>query len=48
VTVTAEDDSDVEGAHTGDVTNAAASSTGDTDYDGMAVDDVTVNISDND
>ena len=46
VTVTAVDDAVVEGAHSSTITHAAAST--DTDYNGMAVGDVTANITDND
>lgn len=46
VTVTAVDDSDEEGDHTGNVTVAVAS--GDAAYNGLAVPDVVANIADND
>lgn len=46
VTVTAVDDSDVEGAHTGTITHAATSS--DAGYNGITVSSVTANITDND
>ena len=46
VTVTAVDDSDIEGNHTGAITHSAAS--GDEDYNGISIDGVTANITDND
>ncbi len=46
VTVTAVDDLDEEGTHTGAITVAVTSS--DTDYNGLAVPDVIANIADND
>ncbi len=46
VTVTAIDDVDVEGAHTSTITHTAASS--DNDYDGISIDDVVANVTDND
>ena len=46
VTVSAVNDSVVEGAHTSTITHTAASS--DSNYDATSIDDVTVNISDND
>lgn len=46
VTVTAVDDTDVEGAHTGTITHAATSA--DAAYNGTAVSSVTANITDND
>jgi hypothetical protein len=46
VTVSAVDDSAVEGAHTGTITHTASSN--DSDYDGIAVASLTANITDND
>ncbi|GBC61093.1 hypothetical protein DENIS_2053 [Desulfonema ishimotonii] len=46
VTVTAIDDSAIEGAHTVAITHAATS--GDSDYNGITIGSVTVNITDND
>ncbi len=46
VTVTAVDDAVIEGPHSGQITHAATS--GDTHYDGIAVDPVTAEIFDND
>jgi len=46
VTVTAVNDDAVEGAHTSTIAHSAASD--DTDYDGVAIDDVTVNVTDDD
>lgn len=46
VTVGAVDDAAVEGAHTGTITHTAAS--GDAGYNGIAIGNVTVNITDND
>jgi predicted extracellular nuclease len=46
VTVTAVDDSDVEGTHTGTISHLVSS--GDANYDGIVIDDVIVNIVDND
>ena len=46
VTVTAVDDGDTEGNHTGVLTHSAAS--GDGSYDGILITDVTANITDND
>lgn len=46
VNVDAVDDAAVEGAHTGTITNAATS--GDGDYDGIPINNVTANITDND
>ncbi|MDP7016307.1 MAG: Calx-beta domain-containing protein, partial [Pirellulaceae bacterium] len=45
-TVTAVDDSDVEGDHTDTISHTSASS--DPTFDGIAIDDVTANIADND
>ena len=46
VTVTAIDDVDVEGAHTSTITHTAVSN--DNDYDGISIDDVVANVTDND
>jgi predicted extracellular nuclease len=46
VTVTAVDDSDVEGAHTGTITHSTAST--DANYNGITIAPVSANISDND
>jgi hypothetical protein len=46
VTVTAEDDGTVEGNHTGTITHTASSA--DPDYNGISIDDVTANVTDND
>jgi hypothetical protein len=46
VTVTAVDDSDVEGNHTGTITHSAASA--DAAYNGISIDGITANITDND
>jgi hypothetical protein len=46
VTVTAVDDSDVEGNHTGLISHTSASS--DTNYNGLSIGSVTANITDND
>jgi hypothetical protein len=46
VSVTAVDDGDIEGVHTGTITHAAAST--DPKYNGIAIVNVTVNITDND
>jgi len=46
VTVTAVDDSDIEGAHSSTITHAAASSDG--NYNGIAIDNMTASITDND
>ena len=46
VTVTADDDDVVEGAHTATITHSAASADG--DYNGIAISDVTANVTDDD
>lgn len=47
VTVSAEDDSDIEGAHTGSITHAVNGSS-DSSYTGLTVTGVTANVTDND
>jgi len=46
VTVTAIDDTEVEGAHTSSLTHSAVSN--DTDYNGISIDNVVANVTDND
>ncbi|MHC4301181.1 MAG: hypothetical protein ACYS7Y_28250 [Planctomycetota bacterium] len=46
VTVKAIDDSSAEGAHTSTITHTAVSN--DNDYDGISIDDVVANVTDND